>query len=183
MSEPGTRATLANAGRGVAVLLFTYFALAIVFNLIPRSSYMRAVVEPWFADFSQVTGVEQDWSMFTEIPQRNSTEISIQAMDLEGSVHSFGPIVPGLKQYDWQQDTFRYHTFFSRIMTDDFRTYVKPYAESVAKELEQRHADRQLISYGVELRSNDISFLSSIRNGGPLTFRQTFSMGPWDLSE
>lgn len=163
--------------------LLTVVALLILVTMVPAESFLRKKLSR-LEYVKTAVGLDQNWNMFTTVANHHSSGLLIQSMDEEGTIHSFGPILPGLERYD-ESRTFRFHTAFNRFLTPSYSSYVQPWSEKVARELEDQGLveRRQLKSFGLELRHDSISYLKTIRDGGEMTYRQIYSRGPWNLNE
>ena len=117
MTAPGeTRPDARGVVRVLFVLFLTYHAAGVLSTLIPSPSALADRTWPLFASYLKLTGTEQDWSMFTSVPNRQSSQVTVSSFDAAGLRREHGAIIPGLRDYD-TDETFRYHSIFDRYST------------------------------------------------------------------
>ena len=89
-----------------------------------------------FLTYRILTGTRQDWQMFDLAPRDHNLEIVVEARDSVGTVHEFGPVLPGLKNVDVLADG-RFYPLWARFEFWNETNYINAYLENVGKLLKQ----------------------------------------------
>ncbi len=180
MTAPGeTRPDARGVVRVLFVLFLTYHAAGVLSTLIPSPSALADRTRPLFASYLRLTGTEQDWSMFTSVPNRQSSQVTVSSFDAAGLRREHGAIIPGLRDYD-TDETFRYHSIFDRYSTPGFANYLPGYECKVADLVEAETGERPS-RIQVVMTSNRIRYLRDIREGGGSTFKQVWKSASFEV--
>jgi hypothetical protein len=99
---------------------------------IPKDSSLRPVAEP-FVPYQALTGIWQDWDMFTTIPYLHSYDVALDVTEANGTSEASGPLLPGLRPYDGD---IRTEALFTRVLEEQaFAGYREGYFRSVCAAL------------------------------------------------
>lgn len=121
-----------NALKAALTLLFLGHMLATSVQHIPKDSALRPVADP-FVPYQALTGIWQDWDMFTTIPYLHSYDVALDVTNANGTSEASGPLLPGLRPYDGD---IRTEALFTRVLEEQaFAGYRTPYFRSVCAAL------------------------------------------------
>ncbi len=152
----------ATALKAAATLLFLGHMFATCVQHVPKDSSLRPVAEP-LVTYLALSGVWQDWDMFVTIPYLHAYDVSLEVVDGDRSVGTFGPTLPGLRPYDGD---IRSEGFFTRVLDETpFTGYRDAYARSVCAALRAStgHGGQSLAFHE---RFERIRPIADIRAGG-----------------
>jgi hypothetical protein len=113
-------------------LLFLGHMLATSVQHIPKDSALRVAADP-FVPYLALTGIWQDWDMFTTIPYLHLYDVALDVTDANGTSVAAGPVLPGLRAYNGD---IRPEAFFTRVLEEQaFASYRETYFRSVCAAL------------------------------------------------
>ena len=149
-------------GRLFASVMGYSFGLLILINLMPTESKLfKDIQSPFYSTLTRL-GFRQEWNMFIGIPVVCDREYTLEARYEDGTIEEFGPLLPGLDEFN--ESSFRYRTVFRRMRKAKYKSYLTKYYENAKAEVEQAVAKPVI---NVRLKSKNIRtrWLSDIRNG------------------
>ena len=138
--------------------------------MLPRSWGVNQALAP----YRQLTGTEQEWGMFHSIPTLQQNEITVEVVD-----GSFGPILPGLRDYK-THDQIRHYYLFNRL-TDPDSVYFDAYVEGLRKALVEQGVDSSA-EFSLRIESDFIRLLERIDEDGKMTLRKSEVRGPFSMT-
>ena len=154
----------------------TYHALACLVTSIPRDSRLYKRFIPPYQTYATLTGTDQYWNMFTSAPSIHKWDAHLEAVDDQGQKHRFGPILPGLKDYD--PTFFRYCTQFTRLAQVKNKAYRDAYLERARQEIETSTGIK-VAKLQVNIEVRNLKSFADIRKSGELSTLNTQVIGPY----
>jgi hypothetical protein len=154
----------ATALKTAATVLLLGHMLATGVQHIPNDSALRPVDAPFVA-YQALTGIWQDWDMFTTIPYLHTYDVVLEVRGGGAGSASYGPMLPGLRAYDGD---IRTEGLFTRVLDEaPFVRYREAYGRSLCDALRASsgHGGQTVI---VRERFERIRALADIRAGGAI---------------
>ena len=170
-------------GRVVAVIFFTWTAVAITFTMIPTQSIIWRKFQPLVGRYRMLTGLDQHWDMFASVPNHRAYEVTVEVEPPSGggwrTLPGIGPVIPGLREVPGH---FRYHTYFTRLDEKRYVPQVIPYTQRLADEILREHPELTGGKFRLRKTAHRIQALETIRDLGEPSFEQSTLNGPYPLT-